>query len=81
MIQRTLSLFSLWTAAILTLELAGFTESAHLQTLPLSSLSLVQVSQAKIVTLTLQNSLKPTGLLLSGGKGDKSGIKAIWSIK
>ncbi|AFY81123.1 trypsin-like peptidase domain-containing protein [Oscillatoria acuminata] len=75
MIQRTLTLCSLWTAAILTLELAGFTQSAHLQPLPQSSLSQIQVTQADIATLTQQvtvviNGQNPGSGVIIGKQGN-----------
>ncbi len=75
MIQRTLTLFSLWTATILPLELAGFTKSAHLQTLPLFFLSQVQINQADIATLTQQvtvviNGQNPGSGVIIGRQGN-----------
>ncbi|MCT7986428.1 trypsin-like peptidase domain-containing protein [Laspinema sp. A4] len=75
MIQRTLTLFSLWTAVILPLELAGFTQPASLQPLPQSSLAQVQVTQADIATLTQQvtvviNGQNPGSGVLIGKQGN-----------
>lgn len=75
MIQRTLTLCSLGTAAILTLELAGFTQLAHLQPLPQSSLSVTQVTQADIATLTQQvtvviNGQNPGSGVIIGKQGN-----------
>ncbi|MCT7969428.1 trypsin-like peptidase domain-containing protein [Laspinema sp. D1] len=75
MIQRTLTLFSLCTAALLTLELAGFTQAAHLQTLPPSSLAQIQVTQSDIATLTqlvtvVINGQNPGSGVLIGKQGN-----------